>query len=50
MARPEPNIFSQKCGKACEGAFASAMITSGLESRAFFADKLLVNMMRSKAR
>src|SRR3954471_12165550 len=28
MARPEPNIFSQKCGKACAGAFASTSITS----------------------
>src|SRR5712675_3796380 len=23
MARPEPNIFSQKCGKACAGALTS---------------------------
>src|SRR5712664_317669 len=27
MARPEPNIFSQKCGNACTGALASTVIS-----------------------
>src|SRR3989442_9840437 len=31
MARPEPNIFSQKCGKACDGALASTTIVSALD-------------------
>src|SRR5882762_1769904 len=27
MARPEPNIFSQKCGNGCAGAAASTVIS-----------------------
>src|SRR5258707_4181004 len=27
MARPEPNIFSQKCGKGCAEALASTVIS-----------------------
>src|SRR5258708_36275854 len=27
MARPDPNIFSQKCGNGCTGALASTVIS-----------------------
>src|SRR5580704_12073922 len=31
MARPEPNMRSQKCGKGCDAALASITIMSGFE-------------------